>query len=77
MRGYGSVFQALLCRIIFLSITRVQVNNGHPVFRQMEKSEQRFVIKVVFLKALGSKVIHRKLTIVLGSPAYSLTQIKE
>jgi hypothetical protein len=32
MREYVSVFQALLFRIIFLSITRVCVNNGHPVF---------------------------------------------
>jgi hypothetical protein len=77
MRGYVSIFQALLFRIIFLSIKRVQANKGHPVFRQMEKSEQRFVVKFVFLKSLSSKVIHRKLNTVLGSPAYSLAQIKE
>jgi hypothetical protein len=43
----------------------------------MEKSEQRFVVKFFFLKGLGSETIHRELTIVLGSAAYSLTRIKE
>jgi hypothetical protein len=43
----------------------------------MEKSEQKFIVKFLFLKGLGSKTIHRKLTAVLGSTAYSLTQIKE
>jgi hypothetical protein len=43
----------------------------------MEKSEQRFIIKFFFLKSLSSKAIQRKLITVLGSTAYSLTQIKE
>jgi hypothetical protein len=43
----------------------------------MEKSEQKFIIKFFFLKGLGSKAIHRELIAVLGSTAYSLTQIKE
>jgi hypothetical protein len=43
----------------------------------MEKSEQRFVIKFFFLKDLSSKAIHRELITVLGSTAYSLSQIKE
>jgi transposase len=44
---------------------------------QMEKSEQRFVIKFLFLEGLGVKAIHRKLTAVLASTAYSLSQVKE
>jgi hypothetical protein len=44
---------------------------------QMEKSEQRFVIKFLFLKGLGAKAIHRELTAVLASTAYSLSQGKE
>jgi hypothetical protein len=43
----------------------------------MEKSEQRFVIKFIFLKSLDSKAIHSELTIVLGPTAYSLPQVKE
>jgi hypothetical protein len=43
----------------------------------MEKLEQKFVIKFFFLKGLGSKEIHRKLTIVFGSTAYLLIQIRE
>jgi hypothetical protein len=43
----------------------------------MEKSEPGFVVKFFFLKGIGFKKIHRKLTAVLGSAAYSLTQIKE
>jgi hypothetical protein len=43
----------------------------------MEKSEQRFVVKFFSLEGFGSKAIHRKLTVVLGSTAHSLTQIKE
>jgi hypothetical protein len=44
---------------------------------QMEKSEQRFVIKFLFLKGLGAKAIHRELTTVLASTAYSLSQVNE
>jgi transposase len=44
---------------------------------QMEKSEQRFVIKFFFFKGLGAKAIHKKLTAVLSSTAYSLSQVKE
>jgi hypothetical protein len=47
------------------------------LFRQMEKSEQRSVIKFFFLKGLGAKAIHSELTAVLGSIAYSLSQVKE
>jgi hypothetical protein len=43
----------------------------------MEKSEQRSVIKFFFLKGLGAKEIHRELTTVLDSTAYSLSQVKE
>jgi transposase len=46
-------------------------------FRQIEKSEQRSVIKFFFLKGLAAKTIHRELTTVLGSTAYSLSQVKE
>jgi hypothetical protein len=43
----------------------------------MEKSEQRFVIKFLFLKGLGAKAIHRKLSAVLGPTAYSLVQVRK
>jgi hypothetical protein len=43
-------------------------------FRQMDKSEQRFIVKFFFLKCLGAKAIHRELTAVLDSTAYSLSQ---
>jgi hypothetical protein len=43
----------------------------------MEKWEQRFVIKFLFLKGLGSKVIQSELTAVLGPTACSLPQVKE
>jgi hypothetical protein len=43
----------------------------------MEKAEQRFIVKFFFLKSLGSKKIRREFIAVLGSTAYSLTQIKE
>jgi hypothetical protein len=42
----------------------------------MEKSEQEFIVKFFFLKCFDSKVIHRKLTDVLGHTAYSIIQIK-
>jgi hypothetical protein len=44
---------------------------------QMEKSEQRFVIKFLFLESLGAKAIHRELSAVLGHIAYSLVQVRE
>jgi hypothetical protein len=44
---------------------------------QMEKSEYRLVIKFLFLKGLGAKTIHRELTAVLASTAYSLSEVKE
>jgi hypothetical protein len=44
---------------------------------QMEKSEQRFIIKFLFLKGLGAKAIHRELIAVLASTAYSPSQVKE
>jgi hypothetical protein len=43
----------------------------------MDQSGQRFVAEFFFLKGLRSKEIHRKLTNVLGSAAYSLSQIKK
>jgi hypothetical protein len=43
----------------------------------MEKSEQRFVIKFLFLESLDSKEIHSELTAVLGSTVYLLHKIKE
>jgi hypothetical protein len=43
----------------------------------MEKSEHRFVIKFLFLKGLPPpKKIHRELCSVLGSTAYSLSQVR-
>jgi hypothetical protein len=43
----------------------------------MEKSEQRFVIKFFFVKAVGAKATHRELTTVLGHTAYLLREVKE
>jgi hypothetical protein len=43
----------------------------------MKKSEQRFVIKFLFLKGFGSKEIHSELTAILGPTAHSLAQVKE
>jgi hypothetical protein len=43
----------------------------------MEKSEQRFFIKFLFLKGLGSNAIHSELTAVLDPTAYSRPQVKE
>jgi hypothetical protein len=42
----------------------------------MEKSEQCFVIKFLFLKGLSANAICRKLSTVLGPTAYSLAQVK-
>jgi hypothetical protein len=44
---------------------------------QMEKSEQRSVLKFLVLKGLGAKAIHRELTIALTSIAYSVSQVKK
>jgi hypothetical protein len=43
----------------------------------MEKAEQRFVVKFFFVKDFDSKIIHKKLTAILGSTVYALTQITE
>jgi hypothetical protein len=43
----------------------------------MEKPEQRFVVKFFFRKGVDFKRIHRKLTAIFSSTAYSLTQIEE
>jgi hypothetical protein len=43
----------------------------------MEKSEQRFVIKFLFPKGLGSKAIHSELTAVPGPTAYSWSEVKQ
>jgi hypothetical protein len=50
--------------------------NAEPS-RQMDKLEQRFIVKFFFLKGFGSKEIHRKLTVVLGFIACSSGQINE
>jgi hypothetical protein len=42
----------------------------------MEKSEQRFALKFLNLKGLGSMMIRSELIAVLGAVAYSLLQIK-
>jgi hypothetical protein len=44
---------------------------------QMEKSEQRFIIKFFFMKGLRANETHAQLTAVLGATAYSLRQVKE
>jgi hypothetical protein len=44
---------------------------------QIEKSEQRFVIKFFFVTNVGTKAIHRELTAVFAPPAYLLRQVKE
>jgi hypothetical protein len=44
---------------------------------QIEKSEQRSVIKVLVLKGLDAKAIQRQLIIVLTSTAYSVSQVKK
>jgi hypothetical protein len=43
----------------------------------MEKSEQIFVIKFLFLKGLGAKGIHKELSALFGPTAYSLAQVRE
>jgi hypothetical protein len=44
---------------------------------QIEKSEQRFIIKFFFMKGLDTKTTHIELTAVLGTTAYSLRQVEE
>jgi hypothetical protein len=44
---------------------------------QIEKSEQRSVIKVLILKGLDAKAIQRELITVLTSTAYSVSQVKK
>jgi hypothetical protein len=43
----------------------------------MEKSNQRFVIKLFFMKGVGAKATHREFTAVLSPPADSSRQVKE
>jgi hypothetical protein len=43
----------------------------------MEKSEQRFAMKFLFIKSLSAKAIHTELAGVLGSTTCSLSQINE
>jgi hypothetical protein len=45
MREYVSVFQSLLFKITCLSITRVRVNNGHPVSQWSESHWHNFGFK--------------------------------
>jgi transposase len=42
----------------------------------MEKLEQRFVIKFLFLKGLSANAIYKELSTVLGLIAYSFAQVK-
>jgi hypothetical protein len=42
----------------------------------MKKGEQRFVMKVFWLKGWGSKKIHKEVMNILGDDAYGLFQIK-
>jgi hypothetical protein len=44
---------------------------------RMEKSEERFIIKFFFMKDRSANETHRELTIVFGTTACSLRQIKE
>jgi hypothetical protein len=44
---------------------------------QMEKSEQRFAIKFLFLKGLGAKIIQRELSAVLGHQVYLLSEARK
>jgi hypothetical protein len=43
---------------------------------EMEKSEQRFIIKFFFRKGVSANETHTELTAVLGTTAYSLRQVK-
>jgi transposase len=42
----------------------------------MEKEEQRFVMKFLWLKGWGAKRIHEKLMSTLGDDSYRVSQIK-
>jgi hypothetical protein len=43
----------------------------------MNKFEQRFAVKFLFIKGLRSKAIHTGLAATLGATLYSLTQVQE
>jgi hypothetical protein len=42
----------------------------------MEKEEQRFVMKFLWLKGWGAKRIHEELIITLGDDSHGVSQIK-
>jgi hypothetical protein len=42
----------------------------------MEKEEQRFVMKFLWLKGRGAKRIHEELMSTLGDDSYAVSQIK-
>jgi hypothetical protein len=42
----------------------------------MEKEEQRFVMKFLWLKAWGAKTIYEELMSTLGDDSYAVSQIK-
>jgi hypothetical protein len=60
--------------LIFRSRFGNEVKNPLPA--QMEKSEQRSVIKFLFLKGLSADAISKELSTVLGPTEYCLAQIK-
>jgi hypothetical protein len=43
----------------------------------MDKFEDRFIIRFLFIRDLGSKTIHTELKTTLGAIVYSQTQVKE
>jgi hypothetical protein len=61
--------------LIFRSRFGNDVKNPLPA--QIEKSEQRSVIKFPFLKGLSANAISSELSAVLGPTAYSLSQVKK
>jgi hypothetical protein len=42
----------------------------------MEKEEQRFVMKFLWLKGWGAKIIHEELMSTLGDDSYAVSRIK-
>jgi hypothetical protein len=42
----------------------------------MEKEEQRFAMKLLWLKGWGAKKIHKELMSILGDGSYGVSQIK-
>jgi hypothetical protein len=69
------IFGNMSHRTVKINLDQYDVNLAS--FLQMEKSQQRSVVKFFFLKGLGAEGIHRELTTILGSTAYSLGQVRE